>query len=301
MTRRRPARFWDILGTLIGIGLGGMLLLAALSKAADPSLFVEQIRSYKILPAMAGFGAYAFIWIEIILGSLLLLAILPKPALAGTFALLLLFIGVTAWSMAHGNTSGCGCFGRLASRPPKEVIEEDGVYAVLAAAAFFLSPWIRLSRGRWIAYGLALPVLLASPWVAPLLPIDSWVTPIHRGADLENLAADDLKYPLSDGKLFVAFLGDDCASCVKALPMMEALGKEEGAPRMTGIFAGDRARKRAWALRNVPSFPLAHSPEKALRQYYRKLPVFVLLEQGKVRRVWWNRIPDPAEVLRAGG
>ena len=150
-----------------------------------------------------------------------------------------------------------------------------------------------------MTYALLLPLFLAMPWAAPRLPVDPWVTSMRPGVSLEHLAADDLKVPLSDGRVFVAFLSDGCAACPEALPMMETLGRSSGAPRVTAIFAGDRAAKRAWALEHVPSFPLAHAPVKSLRQYYRKLPVFLLLEEGTIRRIWWNRIPSPQEVLNA--
>jgi uncharacterized membrane protein YphA (DoxX/SURF4 family) len=290
---------WRILAALVSLYLGGMLLYAALVKAADPGLFTDEIRGYKIFPALAGFGAYAFLWIEITLGVLLITGVLPRPALLGLALLMLFFIAVTGWAWAHGNASACGCFGRLAARPPGEVIAEDGAFVLLALAASWPSPWIRRSSLRWIATAVLLPVLLASPWVAPRLPVDAWITPLRPGANLENLAADDLKVPLGEGHVFVALLGDDCAACVDALPRMEALGRDERAPRITAIFSGDRAHKRTWTLKHVPTFPVAHSPERSLRQYYRRLPVFFLLDRGKVRRIWWNRMPDPAEVLNA--
>jgi hypothetical protein len=276
-----------------------MILLAAVLKAGDPGLFIEQIRGYKIFPSLAAFGAYAFLWAEVIIGLLLILYIWPRPALLAFIALMLLFVGVTAWSWAHGNLSGCGCFGRLASRPPKEVIIEDALYILAAVVAFWLSPWLSGSRRRWMAYGLVLPLFLAAPWLLPRLPVDSLMTPLRNGVSLEDLAAEDLKAPLGEGRVFLAFLGDDCRGCVDALPAMEALQKVEGAPAVTAVFAGDRKAKRAWVLEHVPSFPLAHSPVKSLRQYYRTLPVFLLLEEGKVRRIWWKGMPRPAEVMAA--
>jgi hypothetical protein len=299
VARRRGSRIASLLAFLFSLGLGGMLLFAALQKSADPRLFVEQIQGYKIFPALAVPAAYAFLWAEFILGFSLVLYLWPRPALAGFIALMLLFIGVTGWTWAHGNTAGCGCFGRLASRPPKEVMLEDGLYVLAAAVAFWLSSSGAAAKGRWMAYGIVLPILLALPWALPRLPVDSLVTPVRAGADLEDLAAEDLKFPLTEGRVFVAFLGDDCPRCVEALPAMEALGQAEGAPAVTAIFAGDRKAKRSWALEHVPSFPLAYAPVKTLRQYYRKLPVFLLLDQGRVRKVWWDRTPRPEEVLRA--
>jgi hypothetical protein len=297
--RRRSGRGWlGWLGVLAGIYVGVMLLYAAVLKAADPSLFIEQIRGYKIFPALATTGTFVFLWVEVIVAWMLILQVAPRWSLLAFAALMLLFVGVTAYAWSQGNASDCGCFGRMASRPPKEVILEDLAYVAVAVFAFWKSPWISDSRPRWILYGVTLPIFLALPWVAPRLPIDSVVTPMRPGYSLETLAADDLKVPLGEGSVFVAFLGETCPRCDAALPMMAELTQLEGGPKVTGVFAGDRARKRAWALDRLPAFPLASASEKTLRQYYRNLPVFALLEDGVVKRIWWRRTPTADEVMR---
>lgn len=293
----RRALGW--IGILVSAYLGGMLIYAALLKAADPTLFVQQVQGYQILPQLAGVAAYAFLWIEFLLGIALIVRPAPRWALLGFAGLMLLFIVVTAYAWSRGNTEDCGCFGRMASRSPKEVILEDLIFLALAGFAWVTSPWVSRSRPRWIAAAAAAPLLLAMPWIAPRLPVDSLVTGVKPGFDLETMAADDLKVPLGAGTIFVALVGPDCRACVDALPAMSELARLDGAPRMTAIFSGDARQKRAWQLENVPAFPLAHASPKALRQYYRQLPVFLLLEEGKVRRVWWNRMPPAAEVMRA--
>jgi hypothetical protein len=298
--KRGRGGFFGLLGLLAGIFLGGMLLYASIIKAADPSLFIEQVRGYRVFPALAPIGAYVFLWAEFILGWMLVLWVAPRWSLLGLAALLLLFVGVTAYAWSQGNASDCGCFGRLASRAPKDVILEDLAYVVLAAFSFWKAPWVSPSRGRWMAYGLTLPLFLALPWVAPRLPVDSLVTPLRPGYNLETLAAEDLKVPLGDGRVFVAFLGDRSKRSIDALPMMAELTQRDGAPKVIGIFAGDRARMRAWALDQLPAFPLANASEKTLRQYYRNLPVFLLLDEGVVKRIWWTRRPTVDEVMASG-
>jgi hypothetical protein len=290
-------RLLAILGLLAGLFLGGMWLYAAAIKAADPDLFAQQIRGYGIFPSLAGVAAPVFLWVELLLGLTLLLRVAPRWSLLGTMALLLVFIGITAYAWSQGKTDDCGCFGRLGSRSPNAVILEDSLYVALAAFAYWVSPWRSRARPRWIVAAALLPVVLAAPWIAPRLPVDSLVTGIRPGYNIERLAADDLKVDLGSGAVFVALLGENCRPCLDALPLMAALNQDERGPRVVGVFAGDRARKRAWALEHVPAFPLAHSPEKALRQYYRKLPVFLLAREGKVTRIWWGQAPSKDEVI----
>lgn len=290
-------RLLAIFGILAALFLGGMWLYAASIKAADPDLFVEQIRGYGVFPSLAGVAAPIFLWVELLLGFTLILRVAPRWSLLGTAALLLFFIAVTAYAWSQGRTEDCGCFGRMGGRPPSEVILEDTIYLALAAFAFLVSPWRSRSRPRWIAAAALLPISLGAPWIAPRLPVDSLVTGIRPGYNLDRLAADDLKIDLGEGSVFVALLGEDCRACVEALPLMAALNQDERGPKVIGIFAGDRARKRAWALEHVPAFPLAHSPAKALRQYYRKLPVFFLARDGKITRIWWGNPPAKETVI----
>jgi len=296
----RPLYRWlRLAAVLVGIYLGGMLLYSALVKAADPHLFVDQIRDYQIFPGLAGFLAPVFVWVELIIGVVLITQVLPRPGLLAVAALMVFFILVTAWAWAHGNASECGCFGRMSARSPKEVIIEDTIWVAMAAAAWRFAPWIGtrryLGRVRAALAIVLLPVLLASVWWAPRAPIDTWVTSLYPGADLQDLAADDLKVSLGEGSLLLAFLGDSCTACTASLPQLSEIAQMSGAPPVAGVFAGDRRAKRAWVLEHLPAFPVGHAPEKALRQYYRRLPVFVLLRDGKAERIWHDAPPAASE------
>jgi len=305
-SRSRGRAALRIAGILVSLYLGGMLLYAAALKAADPGLFVDQIRGYGIFPSLAPLGAVAFVWVELLLGAALILQVAPRWAHLGTAALMLLFIGVTAYAWSQGNTENCGCFGRLGGRAPRDVILEDTAFVALAgfgfwAARFQREPWIARSRARWGAFAVLGGIAIALPWLAPRLPVDSYVTGIGPGYRIDRLAADDLKVDLGEGPVLVGLLGEGCAPCVEALPMMGELAQADAGPKVVGVFSGDRARKRAWALEHAPAFPLAHAPEKSLRQYYRRLPAFFLAEDGKVTRVWWGRPPAAEEVRRSLG
>ena len=298
MEGTKRGRWWlGVAGILASLFLGGMWIYAAALKSADPDLFVQQIQGYGLFPSLAGLAAPVFLWAELILGFTLILRILPRWSLLGTAALLLLFIGVTAYAWSQGRTEDCGCFGRLGHRPPQAVLVEDAIYLLLAAGAFLVSPWRTRGRVRWIIAIALVPLALAAPWITPRLPIDSLVTGIKPGYNIERLAADDLKVDLGEGDYLIALLGESCPPCVAALAPLAELGQAAEAPPVIGVFAGDRARKRAWALEHVPAFPLAHATEKSLRQYYRRLPVFCLARDGKVTAIWWGHVPRPAEVL----
>lgn len=288
---------WRRLAPLGGMAVGGVYLAAALIKGLDPGLFIQQVRDYQILPgALAPAAAYGFLIVEGLLGLALLLRVWTRGALLLGGALMLLFIAATGWAWAHGNASSCGCFGRLASRGPGAVILEDTLFLGLLAFS-----WVGYRPGappdwrRRLLLALA-PVALVYPWLGPRLPLDSLATAVGPGTDLSDLAADDLKFPLDDGRVLVALVGKDCAACDRALPGLAALADLENGPRVTAIFAGDRKEKFEWRNEHVPPFPVAHAPAKTLRQYHRKLPVILLLDGGKVQKVWWRGVPAPADL-----
>ena len=289
----RPA-WWRAFVPLAGMAIGVVYLAAALIKSADPALMIEQVRGYRMLPdALAPTASYALLIAEGVLGVALLLRVWPRRTLLAAGAVMLLFIVATAWAWAHGNASSCGCFGRLASRGPGAVILEDSLFLVLIAFSFAFSGNAS-GRTQRFAFWSLVPLFVALPWVAPWLPVDGWVTAIHPGSDLSDLAADDLKVPLDHGDVLLALVGPDCAACDAALPALEKLA--EGPVPVTAVFAGDRREKFEWRNEHVPPFPVAHAPAKALRQYYRRLPAYFLLKEGKVRQIWWSRPPRPEEI-----
>ncbi|MCC7143111.1 MAG: hypothetical protein IT349_13500 [Candidatus Eisenbacteria bacterium] len=288
---------WRRLAPLGGMAVGGVYLAAALIKGLDPGLFVQQVRDYQILPsALAPAAAYGFLVIEGLLGLALLLRVWTRGALLLGAALMLLFIGATGWAWAHGNASSCGCFGRLASRGPGAVILEDALFVALLALSWAgYRPAVPPSWRVRLALGLS-PLALLYPWVGPRLPLDSVATGVGPETSLADLAADDLKFPLDQGRVLVALVGKDCPRCDLALPGLGAIAGLEGGPRVTAIFAGDRKEKFEWRNEHVPPFPVAHAPAKTLRQYHRKLPVIFLLDGGKVQKVWWRGVPAPSDL-----
>jgi len=120
---------------------------------------------------------------------------------------------------------------------------------------------------------------------------------LRIGADLSDLAVDNLSRPLDQGTLVLAFLGGDCAECVGVLPSLNAIARSTGGPPVVGLFAGDRTGAQDWIFTNVPEFEVGDAPTSVLRRYFRRLPRMALVQDGIVRQVW-NR-PPTLEALRA--
>jgi uncharacterized membrane protein YphA (DoxX/SURF4 family) len=133
--------------------LGAVFALAALAKITAPELFRQDVAAYHLLSAaVVGPFALALPWIEALLALYLLVGLFLRPTAAVTAALLLVFSGALAISLARGATAhGCGCLpssGPLGSLPlvawlaggttitPFDVVR-DLVFVVLTAAVYW--------------------------------------------------------------------------------------------------------------------------------------------------------------------
>jgi hypothetical protein len=132
------------------------------------------------------------------LGVLLLLGFRGWKVLAAAAGLLLFFVGVTAVQWIGGTEGGCGCFGSIVERSPKEEFFWDLGYLALLVPAFLAlahpalaasRPAGQASRGRVAVTGLLLGLALGSCFVLargsawlPALLIEQRISPLVPGA-----------------------------------------------------------------------------------------------------------------------
>ena len=101
--------------TLLSRGVvGGVFLLAGISKALNTGAFAAEISAYQLVPApLVPPMALALPWLEIVLAAYLLLGLAQRWAATAAGALLLVFIGAMAATLVRGLTLECGCFGNV--------------------------------------------------------------------------------------------------------------------------------------------------------------------------------------------
>jgi hypothetical protein len=296
----RLDRFRPYLVVAAALGLAAVWGMAAYLKALDPGAFAEQITQHHVTPAAwSPLLARLFVAVEALLVAMHLSLWRPKLAFAASGLLLLLFMGVTGVAWANGHTEGCGCFGRLAARHPREVLIEDTGFLAMALVGFWAAAGVASRRWSGAVLAALAPVALALPFVGPHLPGDALVTAFNPGEDMTNLAADDLPQPLDDGRVLLVLMGPECPPCEAGLESLNTIAGTEGAPTVIVVYAGSRNDARSWVLDHVPGFAVGSAPEKVLRQYYRKLPQAGLLEGGRITKVWRGRVPAPGEVTPA--
>jgi uncharacterized membrane protein YphA (DoxX/SURF4 family) len=104
---------WDVALLLARIIVGGIFLIAGLTKVGDPGGFATSVRAFHLMPEPL-VVPFAFIvpWLEILVGLYLLFGFLTRIGAIGSGLLLITFIVALADSLFTGNTAHpCGCFG----------------------------------------------------------------------------------------------------------------------------------------------------------------------------------------------
>ena len=96
--------------------LGGLFLIAGLTKAYDPAGFATEIQKYHLVPWVGGVLLALFLpWVEIFAAGALFLKRFQRGALLLISAMLIAYCAALISAMARGLNIDCGCFGRLIS------------------------------------------------------------------------------------------------------------------------------------------------------------------------------------------
>jgi uncharacterized membrane protein YphA (DoxX/SURF4 family) len=101
--------------------LGGVLLAAGALKVGNPQKSAMAVRAYEILPInIANFLGYVLPWMEVGVGTLLIIGVGVKISAAiGGFTMFVFIIAISqAW--ARGLSIDCGCFGGGGAVEPGE-------------------------------------------------------------------------------------------------------------------------------------------------------------------------------------
>lgn len=123
--QNRFFKVWGILSssyaTLISrLVLGGIFLVAGITKALDAGGFAASIRSYELgLPEwFVSLSAYGLPYLEILIGLYLIVGLFTKFSAWATNAMMVVFILALLQGALRGLEIDCGCFGGAATEEP---------------------------------------------------------------------------------------------------------------------------------------------------------------------------------------
>jgi uncharacterized membrane protein YphA (DoxX/SURF4 family) len=105
-------RVRDWVGLLARVVTGGVWIVAGALKLPDPAASVRAVRAYDLLPeAVVPTVGHLLPVVEVVVGVLLLLGLLTRPAAVVSSLLFVAFIDGIASAWARGMSIDCGCFG----------------------------------------------------------------------------------------------------------------------------------------------------------------------------------------------
>ena len=94
------------------IGIGLVMLAAALGKIGDPAAFATQIHHFRLIPIGAeNLIAIVLPWVELIAGLTLVLGVHARSGAWLSSAMMVVFTLAVGAAVARGLDIECGCFG----------------------------------------------------------------------------------------------------------------------------------------------------------------------------------------------
>jgi len=315
----RPRLWW--VGTIAGVVLGIVLLVAVWAKAVDPASFAEQIRTEKLdflLSAQA--IALLALALETGLGLALLLGVRRKWVLLPAALLVAFFLFLTGrswWLSAHGlrdAAASCGCFGNLVQRTPAEAFWQDLLLLVPPLLLAFVGRGRPGERGplfppvRTAVVVLSTLAVTLFAWKAPELPLDNVATRLRPGVRVSDLCAgsgresiclNGVARGLAEGDNLVVMANLDDPALNASMDALNAAARNPDGPKVWLLSAATPEQVTTFNFMMGPVFKLVETPPELMRPLYRRLPRAFRVKDGKVTETW-SGLPPLSQRAAAG-
>lgn len=285
------------------LALGAVFLLAGALKIVDVADFAHTTAGYGLVGAKTALVvAPLMIAIEFALATALLAGYRTRAAAVLTGMLLIAFIALEGWGMAHGRTESCGCFGAYVQRTPLEVILEDvGFLALAVLAIAFLGPWeARRRRHAAAAVLIAAVAALGLALASPRLPIDPWVTRLAVGRTVGELGLESKLPPGVQENGLVALLDLTDPVSKEAAAALNDLAAAPGLPKVIALTPSSDTDYAAFLWDAYPGFDVLTADPPLLKRLYRRLPLYFRLRSGRVEAIYRDPRPPAANLLLSG-
>jgi uncharacterized membrane protein YphA (DoxX/SURF4 family)/thiol-disulfide isomerase/thioredoxin len=272
--------------------LGSIFIAASLGKVANPDDFVKLVTSYNILPAgLAQLFGMFLPWVELIIGSFLILGVFSRLASGIGMALTASFIVANFCSLLCGSEASCGCFGQAMPLSHTQSLLLDGAMLLMAAPLLLRrdEPWLAIplpSASRAFSATMAVLLLLgpflpqATP-VAARLNVDEAPVTISQPVvsntaacgggipvEVENVIKVGPNTPSAGGSIdqrisasletseavFLFFYADWCHFCQNEKPIIDAL-EQQYSGQITFLRLNNEKEAEAFKQFSVTGFP----------------------------------------------
>ncbi len=139
---QRNARVTDALVLVLRVVLGGILVVAGVSKIGHAAEFAAQIAGFRLLPQpVIAPLALVLPFLEIMIGGYLIAGLFTRAAAWAAVFLFAVFDGAIASAVIRGLTVSCGCFGPNDKTVTTWAeVARDAVFVLLALAVALRPP-----------------------------------------------------------------------------------------------------------------------------------------------------------------
>jgi uncharacterized membrane protein YphA (DoxX/SURF4 family) len=101
---------WQVVASVLRMGLGGLLVWAGLAKIRDPYDFLGAVYNYELVGPQVGLAIATILpWLELCAGASLVLKIAPRGGALLAVGLFAVFAVAQALASGDGLTISCGC------------------------------------------------------------------------------------------------------------------------------------------------------------------------------------------------
>jgi len=136
--RINDSAFTPYISLLLRLLVGGTFMFACISKFPLHSKFVEVVQSYHLLPdPLAMAYALALPWVELLIGSYLILGILIKPSAVITILIGISFMVANISAIIRGEYYCPNCFGETFPLVVSQALTID-IFIMIAAVLLLL-------------------------------------------------------------------------------------------------------------------------------------------------------------------
>ena len=128
--------------------MAGVFIYASIDKIFHPDLFAQAVYNYQVLPGyLVNLTALILPWLELTLGTCLLINRWMAGAAALAAALMTIFVGLTLFNLARGLDISCGCFSTGPDDDPVTLLTlaRDILFLVFSLG---LAGWVYVRKAR---------------------------------------------------------------------------------------------------------------------------------------------------------
>ena len=313
-----PPKWKQRLGYLGGLVLGTVFLVGAVSKAADPLAFREQIHVEGLdtfLPG--GWVVLIALALEFGLGTALILGIRRLWVLVPSALLVVLFVAITGrsyWNYAQGivdESVSCGCFGNLVDRTPSEAFWQDLLLMVPALMVAFIGrPKSSLTTARTAVTALVTIAGVVFSWRAPELPLDDIATRLKPGKAAEEICAGNVEHriclatvvpELAEGDHVVILADLSSQAFGEAVQGLNQYYLQGEGPMLWVLSSSSPEESHRFFWQWAPTFQVQEAPPALLRPLYRKLPRSFMVTDGTITRTFSGLPPLESVISNYNG